>query len=1076
MNKISEKDIQQLKAKVDILRVFSELGIALRKKGHLYWCCCPIHKEKTPSMAVDPVKNTWHCYGCGKGGDAIALLSEVKGLGFYDALKWLAEVFNFEFTRPEAADPKEEEAYRVKRSLMEVNKAAMRWFVGQLNEPMHQQAKEYVLGRWNEDSVRRWEIGYAPKDATWLWDDLLRQGFRAELLMQSSLFVRDDKDKPYCAFSGRVMMPVFSTLGEPIGFCGRIFPTPPPRTDETGRVIPVAKYKNTGGDDPLYKKSEVFYGWNFALREIKKSHEAVVVEGNPDVIKMHELGVANVVAACGTSMSKGHRELLKKNCHAVTLLYDNDTAGQNHIEKNGEELMREGVTTYALTIPEGENGEKQDPDTYFESKAHYEEFCERERLHYVVWLVKRHKDDFRDPSQASQFMARVCELLLLMAEPEALGYIEVLSGMMADKSMWNAAYKECRRANKAVDTVERFGFSDEDSLLERYGFLIDNNCYYVWRGFSEKSRPVQVSNFTLQPIFLITSSVNAKRIFKMTNCHGYSIDLEISQRDLGSRSAFKTAVASRGNFQFVGKDEDLDKIMAYLYDNTKSCVQIDQLGWQPKGRFWAWSNGIHTPNGQFIPVDEQGTVQYDGQWYYLPACSSTTAEDKEFYQFERRFLHKGSDIDLMIWAEKYIATFGDNAVMGLCYAVASLFRDVAFAKFRSFPLLNVFGQRGTGKTKFIMSLLRLFGDSEEGPSLESGTKAAISDHMSKMHNGFVHLDEYKNNVSPEVIGLLKGAYESRGRLKMDMDRDKKRMQTSMDCGLIISGQEMTTADNALFSRTIYLTFQKAKFTNEQRDTFEDLKEYERRSMTPITNYLLGKRDIVEQGFLDAYKAVKDELRQQVTASKIDGRIFESYATVLAYMKVLDGKIGLPFGYKDLVPKFANYMVRQNDAVNENNEMSEFWHALQAMLFQREINLGQDMVVRHGKTGLSCYKGQGRDRRRIEYTQPYDVVYLNPDPIFSAYQKYAKQHRTSGANIIPASTLKYYLTAQDEYMGDFSTSFTLPEELRKDASQPDHIKARALVFNYRSLVEGYGIDFDISPLQTEIDSAAESITF
>ena len=133
------------------------------------------------------------------------------------------------------------------------------------------------------------------------------------------------------------------------------------------------------------------------------------------------------------------------------------------------------------------------------------------------------------------------------------------------------------------------------------------------------------------------------------------------------------------------------------------------------------------------------------------------------------------------------------------------------------------------------------------------------------------------------------------------------------------------------------------------------------------------------------------------------------------------------------------------------------------------------IVRHAKLNLVAYKGIGRDRQPIDYSGPVDVVYLNPDPILAAYQKHAKQHRTNNASILRSTTLRSYLIAQDEYMGDFRTTFTLPTDLRDPYNdKPYAIRTSALVFNYRSLVDKYGIDFDISPLQTEIDSANESL--
>ena len=1070
--KILESDIQQLREKVDIVRVFEHYGVELRKRGGLYWCCCPVHQEKTPSCTVDEAKKLWYCHGCHEGGNAFDFVMKTQNLQFPEAVQAVADIMNFELTKPENADPKSEERYRKRREQIEVNKAAMLWFKTKLySDP---KALEYVRSRWNDESIEQWCIGYAPDNYHALYDHLLDLRFSTAVLDDSKLFSRSDKAKPYCLFRRRVMIPIFNPQNEPIAFSGRLFPV----TDadvKDGKIE--KKYINSKNDDYLYQKSEVFYGWNFAQKTIRATNNVVIVEGNPDVIHLHQIGVTNVVAACGTSLSEAQIDFISKNCHYVTLLYDNDDAGQKNMDRNGEKMLknlRDKVTVYCATIPKDKDGHKQDPDTYFTSKEQYDQFIAAARRHWIVWYVERNKDAYRDPSQISEFVTATAEKLHWMPDTEALGYLDQLAQLIPDKTLWTAAYNTARKKEDEQSVRAKMNLSTEqEDIYQRYGLIIEHNCYFVTNGsgFSK-----DISNFVLKPIFLIASNINAKRVFKMINVYGQHEDIEIAQRNFTSLTAFRTATESRGNYFFWGKDEDFKKVTRYLYDHTKSCIQIDQLGWQPKPRFWAWSNGIVTLSGQFIPVDEVGTVEYNGQWYYLPALSSTTADDTEFYSYERKFVHTNSEADLLVWAEKFINTFGDNAKVALAYAIASLFRDIAFNKFRSFPLLNVFGQRGTGKTKFIMSLLRLFGaNAEEGPSLESATKAAISDHMSKIYNGIVHLDEYKNNISPDIIGMLKGAYESRGRLKMDMDRDKKRMQTAVDCGLIISGQEQPTADNALFSRTIYLTFTSDKFTDEQRDTFEDLKDYERRPLTPITNQILACREIVEQYFTPCYKEVKEELRQLTLASAIEGRIFENYSIVLAYMKALDGHLALPFSYADLVKVCVKTMEKQNNAVNDTNEIADFWHGIQSMLYNRDIRLGYDLNIRRGKMHLKTYKGTGRDRHLIEWSQTYDVLYVNPTRIFDAYSRYFKATRTAGTTLLRDTTLKHYLKSQPEYMGDFSTTFTLPDSPQDSPqdNQPYCMKAWAMVFNYQSLIDAYGIDLDISPLQTEIDSATDN---
>lgn len=1054
--KISNSDIQQLKEKADILQVFGHYGITLKKAGRHHQCCCPVHQEKTPSCVVDADKGSWHCYGCGKGGDAIDLIREYRGLGFSDAVKELASIANFELTNPEDIDPKEQERANNRRAFIEMNKAAMGWFKDQLQQ--NPAAKEYVESRWSKEAIERFDIGYAPDSWDDLWSHLRKLGFNVEKMVVSSLFALSKNEKPYSYFRGRVMMPVYNITNEVIGFCGREFPHKEPNPGE--KAAP--KYLNTRNDNTLYWKSKVFYGINFAAREIRAQNNAVIVEGNPDVIHMHDIGVSNVIAACGGELSNDQIAMLKKMCMSVTLLYDGDTAGQHDIERNGRKLLEAGMAPYAATIPSGPNGEKQDPDTFFESKEHFDQFIKAEKKHWILWYAKYKKDYYNDPTEISRFMVEVCELLLLMGDAEALLYINDLAEIIGDKTTWTAALNEAKHvAQGGIDTKEKFGITDlQDSTLHRYGFIEDHNQYFVFKGRGDGA-PAKVSNFVLKPLFQIASSVNSKRIFTMSNEWGYTIDLEITQKDLGSRATFRTAVASRGNFLFTGKDEDLDKILAYIYDNMKTCNEITQLGWQPNGQFWAWSNGITLKNGQFIPVDEQGTVQYDNQWYYLPALSSTTADDKEFYTFERKFVHHGSEADMLVWANKFIAAFGKNAIVGISYAFSALFRDVIVSRFRSFPILNCFGMPASGKTQFAIALLKLLGDAVEGPNINSLTKAALGDHLGKVHNGFVHIDEYKNNIEIEKLELLKGAYESRGRMKMDMDRDKKRMQTPIDCALILTGQEMTTADNALFSRLVYLTFEKPGKDAATMETFEDFEHYESQSLTPITNLVIAQRQTVEDHFAEGYKKAKEDLRAAIAEDSVEGRIFESYASILGMMNVLltVSRLPLPFSYAELVPLFASIMRRQDASVSDTNEVSDFWFTLQSMMFDRKIEIGLDYRIRRKQTHIKVEVGSRRDRKKIEIPGPKDIIDINNSRIYDVFATFKKK---AGKKTIPEDTLRYYLTSSEAFLGEHQADYVLPESVedRKSLSDYGRNQQRSYAFDYGMIVEKYGINLEV----------------
>ena len=1061
---IPKTDIDHLKQNASIVDVARSCGIEPHKAGSIYKCCCPLHNEKTPSFVLYPNSNRYVCFGCGKSGNAIDLVMEVKKYSFAEAVKYVAEVVHYEL-QDDYQESDEDRQRRTKaESIIEINKIAMQWFVGQLKLSPH--AESYANGRWKADTLQQWSIGYAPDDFGALYNYLRNERkIKYDYIVQHPLFAVSKNGSVYCKFRDRIMFPVFSAGNEPVAFCGRYIGSDPKSP----------KYINSSDTEDVYTKGDCFFGWNYAWREAHRLDEVILVEGNPDVIKMHEIGVTNVVAACGTSLTKKHIAMLKKHVANVVMLYDNDNKadgsnpGQQAAENNGSAMMAEGLNVYNITITAKE-GEKQDPDTFFKDRKHFEVFYQNNKKPYVVFLAERLKPRCTDPTSTASNIERIAKYLVGKSDSETIGYIDKLSKIIPPKKIWGATLKNLTRQTEEETRINEHGLTEEQlKMVQMYGFFVRKNSYKIVR--SQDGAFEDVSNFVMKPLFHIESSTAAKRLYRIENNMGLVRDIEIAQKDLVSKSAFCTCVESRGNFLFTGNDRDLGKIKGYLYENTKTCVQIDQLGWQKAG-FWAWCNGIVTPDGNMIPIDELGTVQYGGQWYYLPGLSSTTKNDLTFYQFERKFINQESDASLFVFADKVRAAYGTNGIITLCYYFAVLFRDILFAKFDGFPLLNIFGQKGTGKTKLITSFLRLFGERDKGVNLDSATPAAIADHISHCRNAMVHIDEYKNSVDYNKIDMLKGVYDGTGRTRINIDKDRKKETTAVDCGVVLTGQEMTTADNALFSRVIYLTLNNTKFSAQQRADFEDLKEYEKQGLTSITNSLLTLRETVEKNYDTNYETTKEEVKQSINTREIETRILENWVMVLAVLKTIDSHVELPFHYADVFPIFTKGIETQNAAVKDSNEIGNFWRAVESMLTNGDIETEYDIKTYLNRTNFKVVKGMGKDRKTVTYTQHIDVVYINPDRIFNSYARLQKATKDKHANIMNEESLRHYLMNQDEYMGEAPTSFKVPTRNRQNPTEGIQYTgsevaktlrktSRALVFNYAKLIENYGINFEIS---------------
>lgn len=1070
--------IQQIKQEAELKQVVESLGVELKRAGANYVGRCPFHNEKTGSFYVHPRNQHWKCYGCGEGGNAIDFVMKKKGCDFTEAVKYVADVIGFTITDDyhETAEQRQERERKMQQ--VDVNRLAVVWFQEQLRK--NEEAMAYVKSRgWSDETLQQWEIGYAPDDWSALFEWLRKEKKVAyDVLTRSTLFGKSKQGTYYSVFRDRIMFPILNASGDPVAFSGRIL------HGETEKNR--GKYINSSGNekDPnnIYVKGETLFGWNFARRTAVDQGEVVLVEGNPDTIKMHQIGIGNVVAACGTALTPMQAKTLAKSVRQAILLYDSDKAGQKATERNGRVLLEAGVMVYTLTIPEQE-GEKQDPDTFFRDGDHFREF-KKTRKSWFQYIAERRKSEIGadpDPAEVATVAAELAKLLLTRDEGERMGYVDQLAKIIPPKKVWNAAIKQANQ--KTTKELNSAGFDKEqEKMIDEYGFFVRNHCYHIIANQDGGYR--QVSNFELEPLFHIESTINAKRLYRLTNNRGIRRELEIAQKDMVSLTAFKTKVESFGNFLFTGTDGDLNKIKAYLYEHTKTCREVEQLGWQREG-FWAWSNGVLDDNGEMRSIDELGSVEAKGQWYYLPALSSFFKADTQLFQFERRFIHTPSGTDLNTLAEKMLVVYGDNAIVGIGYTLATLFRDYIFRRFNSFPMLNIFGQKGTGKTEMAITLLHLFGNHADGLNMTNATLPALADHVSHCRNALVHIDEYKNSVEYDKIEFLKGLYDGTGRSRMNMDRDKKKEMTPVDCGIILTGQERTTADNALFSRVIYLTVSQTVFSAEQNAAYEDLKRYEKQGLTCITNELLAQREWVLENYEKQLAITKEEMRQATDTRHIEGRILQNWTMVLAMLRTLEGRIALPFSYNQALKVFVEGMERQNGEVKSSNEIANFWVAVETMLTNGDIETGYDLRLYFGKSDVRCHKGSGVSRQEMNYSQTYDVIYLSTSRVFKLYAKLMKGTKDSKSSIIDEGSLRHYLTAQDEYMGECVKMFKVPTRLRQNPSEGKSFtesgqaltvlqKAnRSLVFNYAKLVENYGIDLNVESKMDEDNPAKDT---
>lgn len=308
---------EDIKARLNIVDIVGQY-VRLQKAGSAWKANCPFHQEKTPSFNVNEERNMWHCFGCGKGGDVFAFVMEIEGLEFREALRLLAEKAGVEL--PEYRGGGQALAESKDRGI-EILELATKFYEKQLWESIPgKKILEYLHGRGlSDESIRTYRLGYAPDGWEHVTKFLVGRGFRSEELEGCGLSLRGKEGRGfYDRFRDRIMFPIQDILGRPIGYSARVAPG----GDETQ-----AKYINTP-ETSLYHKSRALYGLAIAKQAIKEAGRTILVEGNMDVIALHQAGLANVVAVSGTALTTEQLAILRRYGKKLSLFFDMDKAGQ----------------------------------------------------------------------------------------------------------------------------------------------------------------------------------------------------------------------------------------------------------------------------------------------------------------------------------------------------------------------------------------------------------------------------------------------------------------------------------------------------------------------------------------------------------------------------------------------------------------------------------------------------------------------------------------------------------------------------------------------------------------------------
>lgn len=347
---IPQETIAKILDAANVVEVINDF-VPLKRSGTTYKACCPFHNEKTPSFYVSPSKGIWHCFGCNRGGTAVSFVMEYEKIGYPEAVRYLGKKYGIEVPDKEES-PEEAAARQQNENLYVVTQFAQQFFADSLKtEEGRSIARAYFHSRGLEDAtIEKYGLGWAPSDRRSMVTLAREKGYKDDYLVETGLAYKNENGSLSDRFYNRVVFPFHGVSGRVIAFGAR-------KLDAATKGVE-QKYVNSK-ESAIYDKSQSLYGIYFAKSEIARQDNCYLVEGYLDVLSMHQLGITNMVASSGTSLTEGQVRIIGKFTRNVTIMYDGDSAGRHATLRAIDLILAKDMNPKVVLLPP-----EDDPDSF----------------------------------------------------------------------------------------------------------------------------------------------------------------------------------------------------------------------------------------------------------------------------------------------------------------------------------------------------------------------------------------------------------------------------------------------------------------------------------------------------------------------------------------------------------------------------------------------------------------------------------------------------------------------------------------------------------------------------------------
>lgn len=537
----------------------------------------------------------------------------------------------------------------------------------------------------------------------------------------------------------------------------------------------------------------------------------------------------------------------------------------------------------------------------------------------------------------------------------------------------------------------------------------------------------QLSNFYIVPLYHVKVRKNERRILAIEN--GYESKLiEVDSATISSADAFRKEVNRFGPFWWKGSTENLISVMqSFPHDAFPPAYELASLGWHPTG-FWAFCNVAY--NGTVEPYNEHGMYQHGTVHYNVPFLSpidSDYEQDDASFEFELYLKYVKAPITFTQWADLMCKSYLEKGPVGICFAVATLFRDIVLQSTK-LPMLYNYGAVQAGKSDYSDSITNLFFAGKDHQNemykpfnLNQGTDFAFFTRMERFRNCPNTLNEFDENKIPENwFRAIKGAFDGEGREKGDMDRKGKTKAQRINCSIVLNGQFLGTKDdNSVVSRCLLNHF--AAVINarpaEQVKAFTQLKKYEKKGLSSIICDLLEHRQFVKENYAKTFDLAQEFIFTKLTERNVKPqvRMVKNWASILTIHNILAQLYTLPYS----MPGFEEYVLQKvaesTAIIGSTNTLAGFWGIFQYLVDTKEITQGFHWAL------VSEHEIEINEQDQpLKFSTPKQVLYIRTGAIFPFYQQAASRQKT---DTLSKPNLDSYMRETEYFLGTRQRRFS-----------------------------------------------------